>query len=281
MKIQQSFLEDKPTLYIVSTPIGNLGDISKRALEVLEMVDLILCEDTRVTGKLLSFFNLKSKMESYQIYNEHGKVEALTKRMELGMSVALVSDAGTPLVNDPGYLLVKEAIRQDINVVSIPGASALLAGLVSSGLVPQPFTFIGFLPKKQGELTKLLSKYIKRDETLIIYESPLRITKTLNDLFEILGNRNLVLCRELTKKFETIYRGDLVSMKDEVFDTRGEYVILVEGDFIEVEQVLDAITLVNLYKEQGLEEKEALKKAAKDLGVHKSEVYKVYKISKT
>ncbi len=281
MRIQHSFLEDKPTLYVVSTPIGNLGDMSKRALEILEMVDLILCEDTRVTAKLLNYFNLKNKMESYQIFNEHSKVEDLVSRMREGMNVALVSDAGTPLVNDPGYLLVKEAIRQEINVVSIPGASALLTALVSSGLLPQPFTFIGFLPKKQGELTKVLTKYIKREETLIIYESPLRISKTLKDLFDVLGNRNLVLCRELTKKFETIYRGDLVSMMDEVFDTRGEYVILLEGDFVEVEQVLDAIALVNLYKEQGLEEKEAFKKAAKDLGVHKSEVYKVYKISKT
>src|SRR5690606_25784094 len=181
-------------------------------------------------------------------------------RMKTGMSVALISDAGTPLMSDPGFILAKKAIEEDIIVTAIPGASAILTSLVSSGLVPQPFTFIGFLPRKQGDLTKVVSQYQGRSETLIIYESPNRVSKTLMSLFDILGDRKLVLARELTKKFETMYRGTLKAMKDMVFDDRGEYVILLEGEFKEHDEVIDVASKVEFYKEQGLEEKEALKK---------------------
>lgn len=281
MKVQSSFIEPKPTLYLVSTPIGNLGDITKRAIETLQIVDLILCEDTRVSGKLLSYLGIKKPLESYQQYNEKEKANEIIEKMKSGMSIALISDAGTPLVNDPGFILVKKAIEEDIIVTSIPGASAMLAALVSSGLVPQPFTFIGFLPRKQGDFIKSVSQYQGRSETLIIYESPNRVSKTLIGLFDILGDRKLVLARELTKKFETLYRGTLKAMKDLVFDNRGEYVILLEGEFKEHDEVIDVASKVEYYKEQGLEEKEALKKVAKELGVHKSEIYKIYKIVKS
>lgn len=281
MKVQNSFIEPKPTLYLVSTPIGNLGDITKRAIETLQQVDLILCEDTRVSGKLLAYLGIKKPLESYQQYNEKEKASDIIEKMKSGMSIALISDAGTPLINDPGFILVKKAIEEDIVVTSIPGASAILAALVSSGLVPQPFTFIGFLPRKQGDFIKVVSQYQGRSETLIIYESPNRISKTLMGLFEILGDRKIVLARELTKKFETLYRGTLKAMKDLVFDDRGEYVILLEGEFKEHDEVIDVASKVEFYKEQGLEEKEALKKVAKELGVHKSEIYKIYKIVKS
>ncbi len=281
MKVQSSFVEPKPTLYLVSTPIGNLGDITKRAIETLQIVDLILCEDTRVSGKLLSYLGIKKPLESYQQYNEKEKANEIIDKMKSGMSIALISDAGTPLVNDPGFILVKKAIEEDIIVTSIPGASAMLAALVSSGLVPQPFTFIGFLPRKLGDFIKIVSQYQGRSETLIIYESPNRVSKTLIGLFDILGDRKLVLARELTKKFETLYRGTLKAMKDLVFDDRGEYVILLEGEFKEHDEVIDVASKVEFYKEQGLEEKEALKKVAKELGVHKSEIYKIYKIVKS
>ncbi len=281
MKIQSSFIEDKPILYLVSTPIGNLGDISKRAIEILQTVDLILCEDTRVSSKLLSFFNIKKPLESYQQYNEQEKASSIIERMKDGMSVALISDAGTPLVSDPGFILVKKAIEEDIVVTSIPGASAVLTALSASGLVPQPFTFIGFLPRKQGDFIKVVSNYQGRSETLVIYESPNRVSKTLISLFEILGDRKLVLARELTKKFETFYRGKLSAMKDLEFDDRGEYVILLEGEFKEQDEVIDVVSKIEFYMEQGLEEKEALKKVAKEVGVHKSEIYKIYKIVKS
>ncbi len=281
MKIQHSFENEIETLYIVSTPIGNLGDFSNRAKDILDRVDLILCEDTRVTSRLLSHYQIKTKLTSYQKFNEQEKLDETLEFIKEGHSVALVSDAGTPLLNDPGYLLVKAAIQADIKVVAIPGASAVLASLVSSGLLPQPFTFIGFLPRKAGDLKKVIAKYIGREETLVIYESPLRINKTLSDLLDILGNRKCVLSRELTKKFETIYRGDLEQMYQFDFDQRGEYVILLEGDFKEEDEIIDMVSQVNLYMEQGLSEKEALKKVAKILGIHKSEVYKAYKIIKS
>lgn len=279
MEIQNSFSQDKNKLYIVSTPIGNLSDISYRAIEILKSVDLILCEDTRVTGKLLSYFEIKNKMESYQKFNEASKTNDIISKIKEGMNVALVSDAGTPLINDPGFILVKEAINLGVDVVSIPGASAVLTALASSGLLPQPFTFVGFSPRKSSEIKTLLTKYINREETLIFYESPLRISKTLSMFYEVLGDRRCVLGRELTKKFETFYRGNLIDMVNIEFDTRGEYVILLEGKEEMVSKEINVIHEVNKLIESGLDEKEALKIVAKQLGVHKSEIYKQYKLN--
>ncbi|WP_025725611.1 16S rRNA (cytidine(1402)-2'-O)-methyltransferase [Acholeplasma granularum] len=280
MKTQVSFTVNQPTLYIVSTPIGNLSDMTFRAVSILESVNLILAEDTRVTGILLKHYNIKTPMLSYQKFNEQERLIEIIDKLKQGESVALVSDAGTPLVNDPGFLLVKSAVLANINVVSIPGASAVLAGLASSGINPQPFTFIGFLPRKQKEASNVLKDYENRKETLIIYESPLRIKMTLELILSILGNRNLSIGRELTKMFETIYRGDINSILEHELDTRGEYVIIVEGDLTIIETSKDPVELVDYYISQGNDEKEALKLAAKDLKVHKSEIYKLYKIKK-
>lgn len=279
MQIQNSFSNEKNKLYIVSTPIGNLQDISFRAIETLKSVDLILCEDTRVTGKLLAHFEIKAKMESYQKFNEASKTNEIIEKIKEGINIALVSDAGTPLINDPGFILTKEAINHGIDVVSIPGASAVLSSLAASGLLPQPFTFVGFLPRKQSEIKAVLTKYLQREETLIFYESPLRIAKTLTYMFSVLGDRKCVLAREITKKFETFYRGNLEEMKDISFDERGEYVILLEGHIEEENKEIDPIQEVNKLIKSGLEEKEAIKKIAKQLGVHKSEVYKLYKFN--
>ncbi|MBN3490912.1 16S rRNA (cytidine(1402)-2'-O)-methyltransferase [Acholeplasma equirhinis] len=280
MKVQESFKDENIQLYIVSTPIGNLSDITFRALATLKSVDLILCEDTRVTIKLLRHYDISTPLESYQKFNEKEKLEEIIEFLKEGKRVALVSDAGTPLVNDPGFILVKEAIEHEIPVIAIPGASSILTSLVASGLLPQPFTFVGFLPRKQSEARFILERYKGREETLVFFESPLRISKTLEEMYDVLGDRRLVLARELTKKFETFYRGSLKTMKDAEFDTRGEYVILLEGEFKKEEMILDIVTQVNLFIEEGLSEKEALKKVAKMLGVHKSEVYKAYKIVK-
>lgn len=279
METQNSFSQDKNKLYIVSTPIGNLSDISFRAIEVLKSVDLILCEDTRVTGKLLAYFEIKVRMESYQKFNEASKTSEIINKIKEGLNIALVSDAGTPLINDPGFILTKEAIHHGIDVIPVPGASAILSALAASGLNPQPFTFVGFLPRKTSEIVNIVEKYKNREETLIFYESPLRISKTLKYLFDNLGNRKCVLAREITKKFETFYRGELEEMHTMTFDERGEYVILLEG-FVQTEETdIDVVKEVKKYIQNGMDEKEALKKVAKQVGVHKSEIYKQYKLN--
>lgn len=278
MNIQNSFDEMKPTLYIVSTPIGNLKDITFRAVETFKSVDLILCEDTRTTSTLLQHYGIDVPLKSYQKFNERAMVDYVLDYLESGKSLALVSDAGTPLISDPGYILIEALVEKNYNVVSIPGASALLAALITSGLATQPFTFLGFLPRKIGEIKTVLSQYKERTETLIIYESPNRIDKTLDYILDVLGDRRLSIARELTKKFETYYRGICSQINKETLDRRGEYVIIIEGYQIKIDNTQDPILLVDHYIAQGLTEKEAIKQASNDLGVHKSEVYKLYKI---
>jgi len=278
VNIQVSYDESKPTLYVVSTPIGNLKDITLRALETLRTVDMILCEDTRVTSKLTSSYQIEVPLKSYQKFNEHTMVDFVVKQLSMGLSLALVSDAGTPLISDPGFILIDALIQKNFNVVSIPGASAALSALVSSNLLTQPFTFLGFLPRKVGEIKTVLESYVDRTETLIIYESPNRMEKTLKIMLEVLGNKRVSIARELTKKFETYYRGLIGEFLVDVLDKRGEYVIVVEGATKKVLSIQDPVQLVNLYIDQGLTEKDAIKQASRDLGVHKSEVYKVFKI---
>lgn len=275
----QTFDETKSTLYIVSTPIGNLKDITLRALDVLKEVDLVLAEDTRVSLKLLNHYDIHKPLLSYEKFNEKERVDTIISRLKENQNIALISDAGTPLLSDPGSILVNKVIEEGFNVVAVPGASALLTGLVISGIRTEPFTFLGFLPRKQSEAKKILINYYNRIETLVIYESPLRINDTLNLLYETLGNRYLVLTRELTKKFETTYRGELKDIKDEIFDTRGEYVMYVEGKLEEI-IVSDDIILKKMdeYIKKGLLEKDAMKMVAKDLNISKKEVYQVIKI---
>ncbi len=275
----QTFDETKSTLYIVSTPIGNLKDITLRALDVLKEVDLVLAEDTRVSLKLLNHYDIHKPLLSYEKFNEKERVDTIISRLKENQNIALISDAGTPLLSDPGSILVNKVIDEGFNVVAVPGASALLTGLVITGIRTEPFTFLGFLPRKQSEAKKILINYYNRIETLVIYESPLRINDTLNLLYETLGNRYLVLTRELTKKFETTYRGELKDIKDEIFDTRGEYVIYVEGKLEEI-IVSDDIILKKMdeYIKKGLLEKDAMKMVAKDLNISKKEVYQVIKI---
>lgn len=275
----QTFDETKSTLYIVSTPIGNLKDITLRALDVLKEVDLVLAEDTRVSLKLLNHYDIHKPLLSYEKFNEKERVDTIINRLKENQNIALISDAGTPLLSDPGSILVNKVIEEGFNVVAVPGASALLTGLVISGIRTEPFTFLGFLPRKQSEAKKILINYYNRIETLVIYESPLRINDTLNLLYETLGNRYLVLTRELTKKFETTYRGELKDIKDEIFDTRGEYVIYVEGKLEKI-IVSDDIILKKMdeYIKKGLLEKDAMKMVAKDLNISKKEVYQVIKI---
>ena len=277
--IQQSFQKKVATLYIVSTPIGNLKDITYRAVEILKTVDYILCEDTRTSKTLLNYHQIDRPLISFHDFNKEEKQEDIINLLRNNNNLALISDAGTPGINDPGYELIKEVIKCGYHVVSIPGASAILTALVSSGLVIQPFTFLGFLPKKQGDKKTVLESYIKRKETLVLYESPLRVKRTLEILYQVLGNRNLVLARELTKLFETITRTNLEQVQTLDIDTRGEYVILVEGDHEPVNYELSIEDHVKQFIKDGQDEKTAMKTVAKLRGVTKSEVYKAYKIN--
>lgn len=280
MNKQQSFNNDKKTLYIVSTPIGNLKDITFRAIETLNQVDYILAEDSRVTDKLLKHYQIQKPVISYHEHNKFQKEDYIISLLEKGHNLALVSDAGTPLISDPGYEIVKKVMEENYNVVAIPGASAILASLITSSIAPMPFVFIGFIPRKESEQKALFEKYKNYPETLIFYESPKRIVATLNQILPILGNRQISLAREVTKKFETIINGSIEDILKEEISELGEYVLIIEG--AKNVSTYDHITIhehVLIYIKQGHSEKEALKLVAKDRNLKKNEIYKVYKIN--
>ena len=221
----------KGILYIVSTPIGNLDDITLRALKILRHVDLIAAEDTRRTRKLLSYFDIHTPLVSYFEHNELKKIDKLLSHMKRGKEIALVSDAGTPGISDPGYRLVQQAIERGIPVIPIPGPSAVIAALSISGLPTDSFTFVGFLPKKGGKRRKLLDKLGDSDWTSILYESPHRLMETLEDLLAACGDRQIVVTRELTKAFEEVIRGRLSETIDILKGKRikGEITIVLAG----------------------------------------------------
>lgn len=218
------------SLYIVSTPIGNLEDISARALAVLGGVDLIAAEDTRTTGFLLKHFGIKKPMVSYFSYNEQRRIPELVEKLKMGHALAVVSDAGTPAISDPAARLISAAVEAGIPVVAIPGATAILPALIVSGISPRSFVFEGFLPVKKGRMTKL-AVLATEPRTIILYESPHRLLRTLDDLKKSLGDRKVSVARELTKKFEEIVRGRLsdVIAHFQVKNVRGEFVLVIEG----------------------------------------------------
>lgn len=217
-------------LYIVSTPIGNLDDISLRAIKILKGVDLVAAEDTRKTKFLLDHLSISKPLVSYYSYNEARRVPELVDQLKQGKSIAVVTDAGTPGISDPAYLLIRNAIDRGISIVPIPGANAALAALVASGLPTDRFVFEGFLPVKKGRKTKL--EALKSEHrTIILYESPFRIERTLNDIIEYWGDRNIVVARELTKKFEEFKRGKVTEVLAQIAAStpKGEFVLVVEG----------------------------------------------------
>jgi 16S rRNA (cytidine1402-2'-O)-methyltransferase len=219
---------DKETLYVVSTPIGNLEDISFRALFVLKNVDMIATEDTRVSQILLSHYGIKQKLVSYYSQVENSKVDYIINFIKEGNSVALISDAGTPCISDPGSILVNKCIEENINVISVPGASSLLHALVLSGFKNEKFYFHGFLPQKKGR-EKTFNELKNIKSNIILFESKFRIKKTLNELLKNLGNKEIVIGRELTKKFEEIYRGRLREINLNTIKEKGEFVIVVNN----------------------------------------------------
>ena len=217
---------------MVATPIGNLSDITVRAQEVLKSVDVVACEDTRKTGMLLHVLGLKKKLESFHEQNENKKCGYLIDVLLAGKSVALVSDAGTPLVSDPGFPLVRDAIQKRIRVEGIPGPSALVNALILSGFQTVPFVFYGFLPQKDKKRRDLLADAAREGKTIIFYESPYRMLKTLRNISEIFGGRQIAVCREMTKKFEEVVRGDAAEMFRHFEKKKpvGEFVIVIEGN---------------------------------------------------
>ena len=274
---QVSFKNSKKTLYLVSTPIGNLEDITYRAISTLNSVSIVFAEDTRTSSILFKHYNINTKMISYHEHEKYDKIDLVLNYLKNGEDVALISDAGTPGISDPGFELVLKVIEQGFNVVSIPGATASITALTSSGLLMQPHLFVGFLPRKTNEIKFELNKYINLKATLIIYESPFRVKNTLKLLHEVYGNRKVVLARELTKLFETITRTTLLESLDLEINTKGEYVILVEG-YIEEEIKLSIEELYEKYDNEGYKEKVIFEKIAKDLNISKKDVYQKIKI---
>jgi 16S rRNA (cytidine1402-2'-O)-methyltransferase len=266
-------------LYIVATPIGNLGDISTRAADTLRSVDVVACEDTRHTQKLLNHLGIKKKLISYHEHNEESRSDELITTLSEGKSVAVVSDAGTPAINDPGFRIVRKAIENGIEIVSIPGPAAFVTALAASGLPTDSFLFGGFLPAKKGERQKRLMQLADVPATLIFYEAPHRLAAALSDFLSVLGDRNAVVARELTKMHEEFVRGKLSCLAAH-FDThtpKGEIVLLIDRADPDAASPLSNASLperVSELESSGLDRKSALKQAAKEFGLSKSEAYR-------
>jgi len=220
-----------PGLYVVSTPIGNLGDMTHRAVEVLKSVDLIACEDTRHSGLLLQHYHIRNRLTSYHEYNKVSRTPELIQQLRQGRSIALVTDAGTPGISDPGFYLIRAAIREGVAVIPVPGASALLAGLVISGLPSDRFAFEGFLPKRDGRRRKRLAALKDEERTTVYCEAARRVKRLLEEMLQLWGDRDVVVCRELTKRFEEVMRGRLTEVLALIGDRelKGETVVVVAG----------------------------------------------------
>ena len=270
-------------LFLCATPIGNLGDMTPRVIETLNSVDVIAAEDTRNSIRLLNHFEIRTPMTSYHEYNKVEKARQLVGQMLSGQNIALITDAGTPAISDPGEVLVKMCQENGITVTSLPGPAACITALTLSGLSTRRFCFEGFLPPEKKEKKRILEELAGETRTIILYEAPHHLTRTLEELYEALGDRKVTLCRELTKKFETVMpttlKGAITYYEKE--EPRGEYVLVVEGKSPEEkrQEEIDSWTGMSIedhvafYEEQGMDHKSAMKAAAKDRGVGKREIY--------
>lgn len=267
------------TLYLVATPIGNLADITFRAIEILKKVAVIACEDTRHTRKLLQHYGIATKTVSYHEHNEQQRARELVDVLKRGDDVAVVSDAGTPSISDPGFRLVRAAIENEISVVPVPGPSALISALVVAGLPTDEFFFGGFLPARSNARRTRLGELRAVPGTLVFYEAPHRLSETLKDAHELLGEREAVVARELTKLHEEIRRGRLSELAQHYSDEepRGEIVLLIDRNVLEnaaAPDVQSIAALVDQFERDGLDHRAALKKAARELGLSRAEAYR-------
>ncbi|HBZ82552.1 16S rRNA (cytidine(1402)-2'-O)-methyltransferase [Brevibacillus sp. FSL K6-0770] len=287
MNIQRSFAQEETgVLYLVATPIGNLDDITVRCLETLRAVDVIACEDTRQTRKLLNHFQIEKRTVSYHEHNKEASGQGLLQWLAEGKRIALVSDAGLPAISDPGADLVRDAVAAGYPVVPVPGANAALTALIASGLPTDRFVFCGFIGRENKERREELERLKRYPETLIFYEAPHRIAKTIAAMQEAWGNRRAVLARELTKRYEEFVRGTFDELLEwlDSGEVRGEFCVIVEGytGAVETEEAVDwwqqmsVVGHVDHYCEQGLSKKEAIKQAADDRGLPKRDVYNEY-----
>lgn len=271
------------TLYLCATPIGNLGDMTPRVVETLVSVDLIAAEDTRNSIKLLNHFNIHTPMTSYHEYNKVEKARQLVGQLLAGQNVALITDAGTPAISDPGEVLVKLCQESGVPVTSLPGAAACITALTLSGLSTRRFCFEGFLPADKKEKKLVLQELSEESRTMILYEAPHHLVRTLEELYEALGQRKITLCRELTKRFETVMPTTLEEALEyyKTEEPRGEYVLVLEGKSYTEKRQEEIASWENMsieehmtyYEEQGMDSKAAMKQVAKDRGVGKREIY--------
>ena len=276
MNRQKSFENEKPTLYLIPTPIGNLNEMTPRAIDVLNSVDVIACEDTRNSGQLLKHFGISKRLIAYQNFNEASSTKGIINLLSQGNNIALISDAGYPLINDPGQRVVSEVTALGYNVVPISGCSAFLNALVASGLIAQPFIFIGFLPPSTHDCVKKLRLYQSYPMTLIMYEAPHRIEKMLQSCLDVLGDRHICIARELTKVHEEFIRGTISEILPIASELKGEIVVVIEGNQDDYEKDIDMgqiLNMVNTSIESGMSTSAAIKEVAKQTGISNNQIY--------
>ena len=265
-----------PALYVVATPIGNLEDISLRALRLLKQVQLIAAEDTRTTRRLLNFYDIKTPLTSYHEHNKRAKLDYLLDCLKRE-DVALVSEAGMPGLSDPGYELIGAAIERGISVVPVPGASAVVTALAVSGLPTDQFLYLGFLPRRSGVRRRLFQSVVGEPRTLVMFEAPHRLQETLNDALEILGDRKAAVCRELTKVHEEVFRGRLNQAKEHFTQPRGEFTLIIEGKSEAEPEISRQIeTELRKLRQQGVRAKEAVSRLSESSGISKKKLYQAW-----
>lgn len=275
--MSQKSYDKTPTLYLVPTPIGNMEDITLRAVNILKNSEVIFSEDTRETLKLIKYLDINKKLIACHKFNEDKIYEKILEYLNNGLTVALVSDRGTPAISDPGYVSAYNIIKNNYNVVCLPGATAFVPALVMSGINPNKFLFYGFLESKKSTKRKELEKLKKEKNTIIFYESPYRICETLILIRELFGDRNISVSREISKKYEEIYRGTVTNVLEELVEPKGEFVLVIEGN--KEKESYDNIPIldhINIFMNEGLTEKDAIKKVSKLHSVEKNQVYMEY-----
>lgn len=276
-KLVQKSYDNTATLYLIPTPIGNMDDMTMRAIDTLKNVDIVLAEDTRVARQLLTHFNIKKKLIANHNFNERDNINKVINYLDSGLNIGLMSDRGTPVISDPGYDVAAAIIKEGYNVVSLPGATALIPALTVSGLPPMPFMFYGFLNNKDSKQKTELEELKKEKMTMVFYEAPHRIVPTLKNMLEVLGDRDCSISREITKRFESVYRGKISELIPLMEEIKGELVIVVAGNNeIPTYENLTIIEHVNLYIKEGLNSMDAIKKVAKERKLPKNDVYMQY-----